>query len=143
VFGQSYVEEQDKFTVTEWMKKQGVPARVNDEVFIAMAKALNFIDPDELSMQVVLIALNRFLQVCVVLSALFVAQSPENDTPFCILGAQVLRDCSQGVMFSTHSANQVNCGHAARMAAVSAGPCSIGGVCCCCVQAACVLACLN
>lgn len=43
--------------------RQGVPARVNDEVFIAMAKALNFIDPDELSMTVVLTALNRFLQV--------------------------------------------------------------------------------
>ena len=41
---------------------QGVPMRVNDEVFIAMAKALNFIDPDELSMICVLIALNRFLQ---------------------------------------------------------------------------------
>ena len=41
---------------------QGVPDRVNDEVFIAMAKALNFIDPDELSMICVLIALNRFLQ---------------------------------------------------------------------------------
>jgi len=39
-----------------------VPARVNDEVFIAMAKALNFINPDELSMVCVLIALNRFLQ---------------------------------------------------------------------------------
>lgn len=43
---------------------QGVPDRVNDEVFIAMAKALNFIDPDDLSMTVVLTALNRFLQVC-------------------------------------------------------------------------------
>jgi len=42
---------------------QGVPERVNDEVFIAMSKALNFIDPDDLSMQCVLIALNRFLQV--------------------------------------------------------------------------------
>ena len=42
--------------------RQGVPARVNDEVFIAMAKALNFINPDELSMVCVLIALNRFLQ---------------------------------------------------------------------------------
>lgn len=47
---------------------QGVPERVNDEVFIAMSKALNFIDPDELSMQVVLIALNRFLQVCSIIS---------------------------------------------------------------------------
>jgi uncharacterized protein with NAD-binding domain and iron-sulfur cluster len=45
------------------MAKQGVPSRVNDEVFIAMAKALNFIDPDDLSMTVVLTALNRFLQV--------------------------------------------------------------------------------
>ena len=48
-----------------WIYSQGVPERVNDEVFIAMSKALNFIDPDELSMQVVLIALNRFLQACV------------------------------------------------------------------------------
>jgi 15-cis-phytoene desaturase len=63
VFGQPYVEAQDDKTVTEWMRQQGVPARVNDEVFIAMAKALNFIDPDELSMICVLIALNRFLQV--------------------------------------------------------------------------------
>jgi 15-cis-phytoene desaturase len=62
VLGQSYVEECDKLTVTEWMRKQGVPDRVNDEVFIAMAKALNFIDPDSLSMTVVLTALNRFLQ---------------------------------------------------------------------------------
>lgn len=45
------------------MRQQGVPDRVNDEVFIAMAKALNFIDPDDLSMTVVLTALNRFLQV--------------------------------------------------------------------------------
>lgn len=60
---QKYVEEQDKLTVTEWMRKQNVPERVNDEVFIAMAKALNFIDPDSLSMTVVLTALNRFLQV--------------------------------------------------------------------------------
>jgi 15-cis-phytoene desaturase len=62
VGGQKYVEEQDKLTVTEWMRQQGVPDRVNDEVFIAMAKALNFIDPDDLSMTVVLTALNRFLQ---------------------------------------------------------------------------------
>ncbi|CAD5164419.1 15-cis-phytoene desaturase, chloroplastic/chromoplastic isoform X1 [Musa acuminata AAA Group] len=60
--GQAYVEAQDGLTVTEWMRRQGVPDRVNDEVFIAMSKALNFINPDELSMQCVLIALNRFLQ---------------------------------------------------------------------------------
>ncbi|KAJ0093737.1 hypothetical protein Patl1_26150 [Pistacia atlantica] len=60
--GQAYVEAQDGLTVKEWMIKQGVPERVTTEVFIAMSKALNFINPDELSMQCVLIALNRFLQ---------------------------------------------------------------------------------
>ncbi|KAL3618181.1 hypothetical protein CASFOL_038502 [Castilleja foliolosa] len=60
--GQSYVEAQDGITVKDWMKKQGIPDRVTDEVFIAMSKALNFINPDELSMQCILIALNRFLQ---------------------------------------------------------------------------------
>ncbi|GMH03098.1 hypothetical protein Nepgr_004937 [Nepenthes gracilis] len=60
--GQAYVEAQDGITVKEWMRKQGIPDRVTDEVFIAMSKALNFINPDELSMQCILIALNRFLQ---------------------------------------------------------------------------------
>ncbi|KAH9626722.1 hypothetical protein KSS87_010661 [Heliosperma pusillum] len=60
--GQPYVEAQDGLSVEEWMKKQGIPERVTDEVFIAMSKALNFINPDELSMQCILIALNRFLQ---------------------------------------------------------------------------------
>ncbi|XP_030553180.1 15-cis-phytoene desaturase, chloroplastic/chromoplastic [Rhodamnia argentea] len=60
--GQAYVEAQDSFTVQEWMRKQGIPDRVTKEVFIAMSKALNFINPDELSMQCILIALNRFLQ---------------------------------------------------------------------------------
>ena len=36
-------------------------ARINTEVFIAMAKALDFIDPEKLSMTVVLTAMNRFL----------------------------------------------------------------------------------
>jgi hypothetical protein len=45
------------------MAQQGVPPRVNEEVFIAMAKALAFIGPDELTMTVVLTALNRFLRV--------------------------------------------------------------------------------
>ncbi|KAG7547658.1 FAD/NAD(P)-binding domain superfamily [Arabidopsis suecica] len=62
VGGQAYVEAQDGLSVKEWMEKQGVPERVTDEVFIAMSKALNFINPDELSMQCILIALNRFLQ---------------------------------------------------------------------------------
>ncbi len=62
LFGQSYVEAQEGVTVQEWMRERGVPDRVTDEVFIAMSKALNFIDPQDLSMQCVLIALNRFLQ---------------------------------------------------------------------------------
>eukprot|EP00216_Chloropicon_sp_CCMP2111_P000692 CAMPEP_0198239346 /NCGR_PEP_ID=MMETSP1446-20131203/4776_1 /TAXON_ID=1461542 ORGANISM="Unidentified sp, Strain CCMP2111" /NCGR_SAMPLE_ID=MMETSP1446 /ASSEMBLY_ACC=CAM_ASM_001112 /LENGTH=591 /DNA_ID=CAMNT_0043921923 /DNA_START=191 /DNA_END=1966 /DNA_ORIENTATION=- len=62
ILGQKYVDEQDKYSVSEWMRKQNVPDRVNDEVFVAMSKALNFCNPDELSMTVVLTALNRFLQ---------------------------------------------------------------------------------
>lgn len=60
--GQSYVEKQDGLSISDWMRKQGVPERVNDEVFIAMAKALNFIDPWEISSTVILTAMNRFLQ---------------------------------------------------------------------------------
>jgi len=59
--GQKYIDEQDDLTVTEWMLKNGLPKRVNDEVFIAMSKALDFIDPDKLSMTVILTAMNRFL----------------------------------------------------------------------------------
>jgi len=60
--GQKYVEEMDKYTWSEWMKKQNIPARVEKEVFIAMSKALNFINPDEISATILLTALNRFLQ---------------------------------------------------------------------------------
>jgi 15-cis-phytoene desaturase len=60
--GQKYVEEMDQYSFAEWLKKQNVPPRVEKEVFIAMSKALNFIDPDEISATVVLTALNRFLQ---------------------------------------------------------------------------------
>ncbi|GKV28597.1 hypothetical protein SLEP1_g37620 [Rubroshorea leprosula] len=60
--GQAYVEAQDGLSVTQWMRNQGMPDLVTDQVFIAMSKALNFINPDELSMQCILIALNRFLQ---------------------------------------------------------------------------------
>jgi 15-cis-phytoene desaturase len=52
----------DKYSFAEWMKRQNVPPRVEKEVFIAMSKALNFINPDEISATVVLTALNRFLQ---------------------------------------------------------------------------------
>lgn len=60
--GQKYVEAMDKYSWTEWLRKQGIPERVNEEVFIAMTKSLNFIGPDELSATVILTALNRFLQ---------------------------------------------------------------------------------
>jgi 15-cis-phytoene desaturase len=60
--GQRYVEEMDKYSFSEWLKLQNVPPRVEKEVFIAMSKALNFINPDEISSTVILTALNRFLQ---------------------------------------------------------------------------------
>lgn len=60
--GQKYVEEMDRYSFSEWLKLQNVPERVEKEVFIAMSKALNFINPDRLSATVVLTALNRFLQ---------------------------------------------------------------------------------
>lgn len=60
--GQAYVEECDKYSWSEWLRIHNIPERVNDEVFLAMSKALNFINPEEISSTVVLTALNRFLQ---------------------------------------------------------------------------------
>ena len=60
--GQSYVEEMDQYSFSEWLQRQNVPPRVEKEVFIAMSKALNFIGPEEISSTVILTALNRFLQ---------------------------------------------------------------------------------
>ncbi|MEY2976625.1 MAG: phytoene desaturase [Cyanobacteriota bacterium] len=60
--GQKYVEEMDQYTWSEWMAKQNIPPRIEEEVFIAMSKALNFIDPNEISATILLTALNRFLQ---------------------------------------------------------------------------------
>ncbi len=62
VQGQKYVEKMDKYSFSEWLKKQNVPPRVEKEVFIAMSKALNFIGPESISSTVILTALNRFLQ---------------------------------------------------------------------------------
>ncbi len=59
--GQDFIDRQDELSVTQFMRKYGMPERINTEVFIAMAKALDFIDPDKLSMTVVLTAMNRFL----------------------------------------------------------------------------------
>jgi 15-cis-phytoene desaturase len=59
--GQEFIDRQDELSVLEFMEKYGMPDRINREVFISMAKALDFIDPDKLSMTVVLTAMNRFL----------------------------------------------------------------------------------
>jgi len=59
--GQPFIDAQDELSVTDFMRKYGMPERINEEVFISMAKALDFIDPDKLSMTVVLTAMNRFL----------------------------------------------------------------------------------
>lgn len=60
--GQGYVEKMDQYSWSEWMKKLNIPPRIEEEVFIAMSKALNFINPDEISATILLTALNRFLQ---------------------------------------------------------------------------------
>ncbi|MCT7986953.1 15-cis-phytoene desaturase [Laspinema olomoucense] len=62
VQGQKYVEEMDKYSFSEWLRSKNIPHRVEKEVFIAMSKALNFINPDEISATILLTALNRFLQ---------------------------------------------------------------------------------
>ena len=59
--GQSFIDEQDELSVLQFMKKYGMPDTINEEIFIAMGKALDFIDPDKLSMTVVLTAMNRFI----------------------------------------------------------------------------------
>mmetsp|Transcript_5089 Transcript_5089/g.18115 ORF Transcript_5089/g.18115 Transcript_5089/m.18115 type:complete len:606 (-) Transcript_5089:26-1843(-) len=59
--GQDFIDKQDELSVLQFMRKYGMPERINEEVFISMAKALDFIDPDKLSMTVVLTAMNRFL----------------------------------------------------------------------------------
>ncbi|NET08811.1 MAG: 15-cis-phytoene desaturase [Symploca sp. SIO2B6] len=60
--GQPYVEEMDRYSWTEWLHNHNIPERVNDEVFIAMTKSLNFIGPDSISATIILTAMNRFLQ---------------------------------------------------------------------------------
>jgi 15-cis-phytoene desaturase len=60
--GEKYVEAMDKYTLLDWLRKQGIDDRVNSDIFIAASKALTFINPDEVSATVPLIALNKFLQ---------------------------------------------------------------------------------
>ena len=60
--GQKYVEETDKYTFSEWLKRQGVSEEVQQDIFIAASKSLNFINPNEISAVVLLTALRAFLQ---------------------------------------------------------------------------------
>ncbi len=62
VRGQKYVEEMDKYSFSEWLKRQGIGERVATDVFIAASKALTFINPEDVSSTILLTALNRFLQ---------------------------------------------------------------------------------
>ena len=39
--GQPFIDAQDELSVTDFMRKYGMPERINEEVFIAMAKALD------------------------------------------------------------------------------------------------------
>jgi len=60
--GQAYVEKMDVYSLLEWLRQQGIDERVNTDIFIAVSKALAFINPDTISATVPLTALNRFLQ---------------------------------------------------------------------------------
>ena len=62
VRGQKYVENMDRYSLLEWLRKQGVGDRVNSDVFIAASKALTFIDPEDVSATIPLTAINRFLK---------------------------------------------------------------------------------
>jgi 15-cis-phytoene desaturase len=60
--GQKYVEAMDKYSLLEWLQRQGIGERVSSDIFIAASKALTFINPDEVSATIILTALNKFLQ---------------------------------------------------------------------------------
>lgn len=60
--GQKYVEDMDKYSLHEWLRRQGIGERVSSDIFIAASKALTFINPDEVSATIILTALNKFLQ---------------------------------------------------------------------------------
>mmetsp|Transcript_24252 Transcript_24252/g.29173 ORF Transcript_24252/g.29173 Transcript_24252/m.29173 type:complete len:121 (+) Transcript_24252:492-854(+) len=42
--GQDFIDAQDELSVLQFMRKYGMPDRINEEVFISMAKALDFIE---------------------------------------------------------------------------------------------------
>lgn len=62
VRGQQYVDNMDKYTLEEWLTRQGIGSRITSDIFVAVSKALKFINPEEISATIPLRALNRFLQ---------------------------------------------------------------------------------
>ncbi|MEE3716810.1 15-cis-phytoene desaturase [Tumidithrix elongata RA019] len=62
VRGNKYVQDMDKFSLSEWLKQHGIDEKISSDIFVAASKALTFIDPDEVSATVILTALNKFLQ---------------------------------------------------------------------------------
>jgi 15-cis-phytoene desaturase len=60
--GQKYVEDMDKYSFLEWIKRQGIDARVSSDIFIAATKALTFLNPEYVSATVMLTPINRFLR---------------------------------------------------------------------------------
>ena len=69
--GQSFIDEQDELSVTDFMRKYGMPERINSEVFIAMAKALDFIDPGNIKLLKNIDCLLKILNFIEILSILF------------------------------------------------------------------------
>ncbi|KAJ1470451.1 hypothetical protein T484DRAFT_1847698 [Baffinella frigidus] len=43
----AYVEKMDSLSISEWLKERGCPPAIEREIFIAMSKALAFVDPDK------------------------------------------------------------------------------------------------
>jgi 15-cis-phytoene desaturase len=60
--GQQYVEDMDKYSLLEWLRRQGIDDKVNSDIFIAASKALTFVNPEDVSATIILTALNRFLR---------------------------------------------------------------------------------
>ncbi len=60
--GQQYVENMDQYSLQEWLQRQGIDERVTSDIFIAAAKALTFLNPEDVSATIILTALNKFLQ---------------------------------------------------------------------------------
>ncbi len=60
--GQSYAEAMDKYSWSQWCSQHGIPDSVQEHLFIAASKSLNFINPDEISTTVMFTAFYRFLQ---------------------------------------------------------------------------------